>query len=552
MSAPWWKSSVVYQIWPRSFADSDGDGIGDLGGVHSRLDYLADLGVDVLWLSPFYPSPQDDYGYDVADYCGVDPLFGTLEQFDALVAAAHARGMRVIIDMVLNHTSDEHPWFVESRSSTNNPKRDWYWWRDTPNNWRSFFSEPAWTLDARTGEYYLHLFSAKQPDLNWENPQVRQALYAALRWWLARGIDGFRMDVINMISKDPALPDGWVPPGETLGHGFVHFLSGPRIHEYLQEMHREVFGDRAGAYLVVGEMPGAQVEQARRYTDPDRHEVDMVFQFDHVGLDYGPAGKYDLKPFDLLGLKQSFAHWQTGLADVGWNSLYWNNHDQPRIVSRWGDDSPQHRAASAKALATLLHLHRGTPFVYQGEEIGMTNYPFTSLDEIVDIEGVNYAAQARATGRGAHEVLAGLRAHGRDNARTPMQWDAGPSAGFTTGKPWMPVNPNCATLNVAAQRDDADSVLAHYRRLIALRHDDPVVVDGSFTMLLAEHPQVYAFLRRLADTEMLVMVNVSSTTVRAEVDDPQRWRAAEVVLGTAYDESMQPWEFRVLRRPVDG
>jgi oligo-1,6-glucosidase len=552
MMQPWWKSAVVYQIWPRSFADSNGDGTGDLAGIHSRLDYLADLGVDVVWLSPFYPSPQDDYGYDVADYTAVDPMFGTLEQFDALLGAVHERGMRLIVDVVLNHTSDEHEWFVESRASKDNPKRDWYWWRKSPNNWRSFFSTPAWTLDASTGEYYLHLFSAKQPDLNWENPQVRQALYAMLRWWLDRGVDGFRMDVINMISKDPALPDGWVPPGETLGHGFPHFLYGPRIHEYLHEMHTDVFAGREGTYLVVGEMPGSQVSQVRLYTDPSRGELDMVFHFDHVGLDYGVRGKYDVAPFDLRELKRSFGHWQSGLAEVGWNSLYWNNHDQPRIVSRWGDDSPEHRAPSAKALATLLHLHRGTPYVYQGEELGMTNYPFTDLDQIVDIEGLNWAAEALAAGGDVDDVLAGLRAHGRDNARTPMQWDDSEHAGFTTGEPWLAVNPNYHELNAAAQQDDPDSVLAHYRRLIALRHDDPVVVHGDFTMLLEDHEQVYAFTRALGEVELLVMVNVSSRPAEVSLDDAHSWLGAQPVLGAPYAATMNPWEYRVLRRVVDG
>ncbi len=514
----------------------------------ARLDYLAGLGVDVLWLSPFYPSPQDDYGYDVADYQGVDPMFGTMDDVDALLAAVHERGMKLIVDVVLNHTSDEHPWFVESRSSRDNPKRDWYWWREHPNNWRSFFSEPAWTRDEQTGEYYLHLFSAKQPDLNWENPQVRQALYAMLRWWLDRGVDGFRMDVINMISKDPALPDGWAPPGETLGYGFEHFLYGPRVHDYLHEMHREVFDGRDDTYLVVGEMPGAQVEQARLFTDPARGEVDMVFQFDHVGLDYGLGGKYDVKPFDLRGLKQSFGHWQRGLAEVGWNSLYWNNHDQPRIVSRWGDDSDAHRVASAKALGTLLHLHRGTPYVYQGEELGMTNYPFSRLDQLVDIEGLNWATEAVAAGRPLDQVLAGLRAHGRDNARTPMQWDDSPHAGFTTGTPWLAVNPNYPGLNAAAQVDDPSSVHAHYRRLIALRHSEPAVVDGDFTMLLPEHEHVYAFTRGLDDVELLVMVNVSSEDVEVDVETPSDWRDAEVVLGSAYAATMAPWEQRVLRR----
>jgi oligo-1,6-glucosidase len=328
-------------------------------------------------------------------------------------------------------------------------------------------------------------------------------------------------------------------------------LSGPRIHEFLQEMHREVFDGRDGAYLVVGEMPGAMVEQAKLYTDPSRGEVDMVFQFDHVGLDYGPGGKYDVRPFALRALKQSFGHWQRGLAEVGWNALYWNNHDQPRIVSRWGDDSPEHRVRSAKALATLLHLHRGTPYVYQGEELGMTNAPFADTDAFVDIEAVNYVAESQALGRDPDEVLAGLRAHSRDNARTPMHWDDSPHAGFTGGKPWLPVNPNHREINAMAQQGDPDSVLAHYRRLITLRHTDPVVVDGDFTMLLEEHEQVYAFTRRLGGAELLVMVNVSSSPAEAPIDDADLWRNAEVVLGTPYADSMAPWEQRVLRRPVD-
>lgn len=553
---------MVYQIWPRSFADSDSDGIGDLGGILARLDYLADLGVDVVWLSPVYPSPQDDFGYDISDYQDIDPLYGTLAQFDGLLEAVHERGMRLILDVVLNHTSDEHPWFVESRCGPDSPKRDWYWWRQRPNNWRSFFSEPAWTLDAGSGEYYLHLFSAKQPDLNWENPQVRQAIYAMLRWWLDRGVDGFRMDVINMVSKDPALPDGWVPPGESLGHGFPHFLYGPRIHEYLQEMHREVFGGREGTFLTVGEMPGVSVEQARRYTDPARGEVDMVFQFDHVGLDHGPGGKYDVRPLDLRALKASFGHWQRGLAEVGWNSLYWDNHDQPRIVSRWGDDG-EHRTRSAKALAALLHLHRGTPFIYQGEELGMTNYPFASLEEIVDIEGLNYAREALQSGADACDVLDAVRARGRDNARTPMQWDDGPDAGFTTGTPWLPVNPNYTTVNAAAQRDDPESVLGHYRRLVELRHTLPVVVHGDFTMLMPDDAQVYAFTRRWQDTELLVLVNVSGEPATAVLGELDRWTDAELMLGgpdptlpsvdsPAGSVGLQPWEHRVLRRAVDG
>ncbi len=382
----WWTSSTVYQIYPRSFADSDGDGTGDLGGIIQHLDHLTQLGVDVIWLSPIYRSPHDDNGYDISDYRDIDPVFGTFGQFDELLDAVHERGMKLVMDLVVNHTSDEHPWFVESRSSIDNPKRDWYWWRPPragmeagapgaePTNWRSYFSGSTWELDPATGEYYLHLFSRKQPDLNWENPAVRAEVYAMMRWWLERGIDGFRMDVINMLSKDVALPDGVVRNGERYGDGTPFFICGPRIHEFVAEMHREVIARYDGRLLTVGETPSTPVEQARLFTDTARRELDMVFQFEHVALDHRD-GKWDIVPVALPVLKASFTRWQEGLADVGWNSLYWSNHDQPRVVSRFGDDGA-FRVRSATALATALHLQRGTPYVYQGEELGMTNMPF--------------------------------------------------------------------------------------------------------------------------------------------------------------------------------
>jgi oligo-1,6-glucosidase len=560
---PWWKSAVVYQIWPRSFADGDGDGIGDLAGIASRLDYLAALGVDVLWLSPIYPSPQDDAGYDISDYQDVDPTFGSLEQFDALLAAVHERGMKLVMDLVVNHTSDEHAWFVESRSARDSPKRDWYWWRPArdgmragdpgaePTNWGSFFSGSAWALDQASGEYYLHLFSRKQPDLNWENAEVRQAIYAMMRWWLDRGVDGFRMDVINMISKDPALPDTSVVGAGPYGDGSPHFVCGPRIHEFLQEMHREVFGGRPDRLLAVGEMPGVTVDQARVFTDPARGEVDMVFQFEHVQVDQG-ASKWDVRPLRLLDLKATLGRWQAGLADVGWNSLYWNNHDQPRVVSRFGDDGP-FRARSAKLLGTVLHLHRGTPYVYMGEELGMTNAPFAGVDDFQDIESLNHYAAAVAAGDPPGHVLDALRAMGRDNARTPMQWDESEHAGFTTGAPWIPVNPNHTEINARAAVADEDSVFHHYRRLIELRHSEPAVAHGDFTMLLAGHEQVYAFTRRHGGTELLVLGNFSGETVTVEV--PAGWEGAELVLGNVPAPetvgarvTLQPWEARVHRR----
>src|SRR5215207_5655416 len=457
---PWWKRAVVYQIYPRSFADSDGDGIGDLPGIEARLEYLVRLGVDVIWLSPVYPSPQDDNGYDISDYQGIEPAFGTLADFDRLLAAVHERGMKLVMDLVVNHTSVQHPWFVESRSSRDGPKRDWYWWRDEPNEWRSYFSGPTWELDETTGQYYLHLFATSMPDLNWESPEVREAIYSMMRWWLDRGVDGFRMDVINMLSKDPDNPeDGWI--------------DGPRIHEFLQEMHAEVFDGRDEPALTVGEMPDVTLEQAQRFTDPARREVDMVFQFEHVGLDQG-SSKWDVRPLRMRDLKASLGRWQAGLADAGWNSLYWDNHDQPRAVSRFGDDSPEFRRESATCLATLLHLHRGTPYVYQGQEIGMANYPFASVDDFHDIESVNHFGTAMVAGQDPTGVLAAMRRMSRDNARTPVQWDDTEHAGFTLGTPWLPVNPDHGEWNAAAQRDDPGSVLAHYRRLIALRHENRV------------------------------------------------------------------------------
>ncbi|WP_448061492.1 glycoside hydrolase family 13 protein [Cellulomonas hominis] len=582
--APWWTSAVVYQIYPRSFADSDGDGIGDLRGIASHLDHLAELGVDVLWLSPVYPSPQDDNGYDISDYQDIEPAFGTLADFDALLAAVHERGMKLLMDLVVNHTSDEHPWFVEARASVDSPKRDWYWWRPPraglapgapgaePTNWESFFSGSAWQLDEASGEYYLHLFSRKQPDLNWENPQVRAAVHAMMRWWLDRGVDGFRMDVINLVSK-AALLDGPVTHG-AWGDGSAFYTCGPRIHEFLAEMHREVFAGRSDRLLTVGEMPGVTIEQAVAFTDPARGEVDMVFQFEHVGLDHGPGGKFDPRPLRLTELKATFGRWQAGLAETGWNSLYWDNHDQPRIVSRFGDDG-RYRRESATMLATVLHLHRGTPYVYQGEELGMTNAHFERFEQYRDIESLGYVAQARELGLADDEhLLAGLAAMSRDNARTPVQWDDSPQAGFTTGTPWLEVNPNHLTVNAAAERADPDSVFHHYRRLIELRHTEPVVALGDFTMLLPHDEHVYAFTRHLDGVTLLVLGNftpqdrevdvaelgVDSTAGPSGAVPGEVWAAPPLLLGNypAADGAvpgpsvlvpsvLRPWEARVYR-----
>jgi oligo-1,6-glucosidase len=568
-----WRRWVVYQIYPRSFADSNADGVGDLRGVLGRLDYLERLGVDVVWLSPVYRSPMDDNGYDISDYTDIDPQFGTLTDLDELIAELHARGMRLMMDLVVNHTSDEHPWFLESRSSRDNPKRDWYWWRDPrpgvtpgtpgaePTNWESHFSGPTWTWDEATGQYYLHIFSAKQPDLNWENPEVRQAVYAIMRWWLDRGVDGFRMDVINMISKDTSLPDTARRPGSLYGPGDEHFICGPRNHEFLQEMHREVFAGRPGRVLTVGEMPDVTIDQAALFTAPERRELDMVFQFEHVRLDQG-AHKFDLRPLKLPELKASMAAWQAGLDGRGWNSLYFGNHDQPRSLSRFGSDDPKHRTASAKTLATVLHLHQGTPYVYQGDELGMANARFAAITDYRDIQALRFYAEAAARGDTDLDLaalLVAMNRMSRDQGRTPVQWDASDQAGFTAGTPWIAVNPDYVDVNAATQVGRDDSVFEHYRRLIALRHADPVVTDGEFALLLPDHPAIWAFLRRGAGAELLVAANFSAEPVSAVLPvEESGWADADVVLATHPDRSprpapelaLAPWESAVWRRAV--
>lgn len=510
----WWKGAVVYQIYPRSFADSNGDGIGDIPGITSKLDYLADLGVDVLWLSPAYKSPQDDNGYDISDYEDIDPIFGTLDDMRTLLAEARERGIKIVMDLVVNHSSDEHAWFIESASSKDNPKRDWYYWRDPvdghePTSWQSFFSGSTWQMDDRTGQYFLHLFSKKQPDLNWENPDVRAAVYRMMNWWLEQGVAGFRMDVINLISKEPGLPDG---------PGFPQWANGPRIHEFLQEMNREVL--RGKGLITVGEMLGCGVDDAKLYTDPNRNELNMVFTFEHMSLDCAPdaTSKWDLAPLKLTDLKANLAKWQKGLEGVGWNSLYWNNHDQPRIVSRWGNDG-EHRVASAKAFGTVLHLMSGTPYIYQGEELGMTDAHFTELAQYRDLESLNWAAEVEGQ-RPLESVLRSLKVKGRDNARTPIQWDASTNGGFTTGTPWIEVNPNYTTINAAAAVADPNSVFHHYKKLIALRHDHDIIVHGSFELLWPEHEQLFAYTRTYEGRVLTVVVNLSneSVSVPAPID----------------------------------
>ena len=512
MKKHWWKESVIYQIYPRSFMDSNGDGIGDIPGIISKLDYLKDLGVDVIWLSPVYKSPNDDNGYDISDYREIMDDFGTMADWELLLKEMHDRGMKLIMDLVVNHSSDEHQWFVESRKSKDNPYRDYYIWRPgkdgkEPNNWQSTFSGSAWQYDENTDEYYLHIFSKKQPDLNWENPKLRQEVYDMMKFWLDKGIDGFRMDVINFISKVDGLPDAPNPHGKKYVSGSRHFMNGPKIHDYLQEMHKEALADYN--VMTVGEMPGVNVEQAKLYTDESRNEVNMVFQFEHVDLDSGPGGKWDLKTLKLTDLKNNFTKWQTGLEEIGWNSLYLNNHDQPRMVSRFGNDQ-QYRIESAKMLATFLHMLKGTPYIYQGEEIGMTNVRFDSIDDYKDIETLNmYNEKVNQNGEDPAKVMESIYVKGRDNARTPFQWDDSEHGGFTAGTPWIQVNPNYTEINARQAVADENSIYHYYRELIQLRKEHPIIVHGRYDILVPEDESIYVYTRTLESQKLLVLLNFS-------------------------------------------
>ena len=515
----WWQRAVVYQVYPRSFYDSNGDGIGDLNGVRAKLDYIRRLGVDVIWLNPIYKSPNDDNGYDISDYRAIMDEFGTMEDFDRLLAEAHEKGLRIVMDLVVNHTSDEHPWFIESRKSAESPYRDYYIWREgkdgnPPNNWGASFRGSAWERCEETGMYYLHTFSKKQPDLNWENETVRGEVYDLMRFWLDKGIDGFRMDVINYISKTPEMPDGPMM-NRLYGNFRPYCLNGPRVHEFLQEMNREVLSHYD--VMTVGETPGVSVEQAQRYTGPDEHELNMVFQFAHVNLDYDENGKWTLKRVPLDGLRRVLSDWQTGLHGKGWNSLYLNNHDQPRMVSRFGDDSTEAlRSASAKMLGVLMHMMQGTPYVYQGEELGMTNVAFPDISDYRDIDTLNaWNEMTGELGVSPEHMMACIHRRSRDNARTPMQWSAAPNAGFTTGTPWIGVNPNYRTINAEAQENDPDSVLCFYRRLIALRRELPIITEGDYALLLADHPQIFAYQRSWQGQRLYVICSFSAQTFDA-------------------------------------
>ncbi len=509
MNKTWWKEAVIYQIYPRSFMDSNGDGIGDLKGITSRLDYLSYLGIDVIWLSPVYKSPNDDNGYDISDYQAIMDEFGTMEDFDEMLAAAHERGIRIVMDLVVNHTSDEHKWFMESRKSKDNAWRDYYIWRDgkdaqtPPNNWGSCFGGSAWQYDEETAMYYLHLFSKKQPDLNWDNPKVRQEVFDMMTWWCDKGIDGFRMDVISMISKTKEMPDGEIQG--LYGSFGPYCVHGPNVHKYLQEMNEKVLSKYD--IMTVGETAGVTTELAKQYAGENTHELDMVFQFEHVEGD-GKYGKWTDEKLPLTTLKKTMSRWQTELYGAAWNSLFWDNHDQPRAVSRFGDDRPQFREVSAKMLATCLHMQQGTPYIYQGEELGMTNYPFESPADFRDIESINAYREWCAEGPLSHEDFWPCMLYkSRDNARTPVQWDDSPQAGFTTGTPWIAVNPNYKEINAKAEAADPDSVFHYYKKLIALRKENPIMVYGKYELLLADSEELFVFTRTLENEKLLVVCN---------------------------------------------
>ena len=557
MKRVWWKEAVIYQIYPRSFKDSNGDGIGDLKGITEKLDYLKELGIDVIWLSPVYQSPNDDNGYDISDYQAIMAEFGTMEDFDEMLEEAHRRGIRIVMDLVVNHTSDEHFWFQESRKSKDNPYRDYYIWRDpkedgsAPNNWGGCFGGSAWKLDERTGQYYLHLFSPKQPDLNWENPAVRQSIFDMMTWWCEKGIDGFRMDVISMISKTPEMPDGAV--NDLYGDPGPYTNHGPRVHEFLREMNEKVLSRYD--IMTVGETPGVNWEQASRYAGEETRELNMIFHFELVEGD-GRYGKWTDRNVSLAKMKSVLSRWQRELCGKGWNSLFLDNHDQPRAVSRFGDDRPEYREASAKMLATCLHMMQGSPYVYQGEELGMTNYPFRGPEDFHDIESVNAYREWVEGGVVSHEEFwPCITKKSRDNARTPMQWDATEHAGFTTGTPWMMVNPNYTFINAEAERKDQNSVFHYYRKLIAMRKQYPVMVYGTYELLMEDSEDLYVYTRTLEEEKWLIVCSFRDVSVPFTI--PEEFEDGTCMLSNLSETNdvavrgtvmLAPYEAMVLRR----
>ena len=541
MVKKWWHSSVVYQIYPRSFKDSNNDGIGDINGIIEKLDYLKELGIDVIWLSPVYKSPNDDNGYDISDYCDIMDEFGTMDDMDRLLDEGNKRGIKIVMDLVVNHTSDEHKWFIEARKSKDNEYRDYYVWRDgfndkEPNDLESMFSGSAWELDKQTNQYYLHLFSKKQPDLNWENPKVRNEVYKMMNYWIDKGIGGFRMDVIDLIGK---LPDKKIT------------ANGPKLHEYIQEMNRETLRDKD--LLTVGETWGATPEIGKMYSDPARNELSMIFQFEHIMLDQEGEEKWDLKQLNLLDLKRILSKWQTALGDEGWNSLFWNNHDLPRIVSRWGNDK-EYRVKSAKMLATLLHGMKGTPYIYQGEELGMTNVKFDNIEDYNDIESLNMYKERISKGYKHEEIMESIYAKGRDNARTPIQWDDSEYGGFSTSKPWLAVNKNYKYINAKNCLKDNDSIFYHYKKLIEIRKSNETIIYGDYNLLCEDDKNIFAYTRELNGDKLLVVCNFYDDEVTFSFEDD--FNHVDILLSNYKDSSklieklsLRPYEaimFRVM------
>lgn len=552
MKKYWWKEAVVYQIYPRSFQDSNGDGIGDLNGITMRIPYLKELGVDVVWLSPVYRSPNDDNGYDISNYQEIMTEFGTMEDFDRMLQTAHKAGIKIMMDLVVNHTSDEHAWFLESKKSTDNLYRDYYIWRkkkedgSLPNNWGSCFSGPAWEYDETTDMCYLHLFSKKQPDLNWENPKVRKEVFDMMNWWVDKGVDGFRMDVISLISKNQDFPDG---EAGINGYGsFNEAANGPRVHEFLQEMNREVLQRKE--LITVGECSGVTLEEAKKYANAEGTELNMVFQFEHTDVDSEPTTKWTLKKMYLPDLKKNLGKWQKGLQDIAWNSQFFCNHDQPRVVSRHGNDREEYRELSAKMLATCLHMLQGTPYIYQGEELGMTNAPFKGIEDFRDLESINAYNELVGQGVfGEEEMLSYLRYKSRDNARTPMQWDDTMNGGFSKEEPWIMVNPNYVKINAKEQMARADSVFHYYKKLISLRHEMDLIVYGNYEPYMEDDENVFAFIREFEGQKLFVMCNFKDCEV--DFSAPEEYGKGKILIANYRDadikmQTLRPYEAKVI------
>ncbi|WP_353947467.1 alpha,alpha-phosphotrehalase [Sporolactobacillus sp. Y61] len=555
MTQPWWKQATIYQVYPKSFLDTDGDGIGDLPGITEKLDYLKKLGIEVIWLTPVYQSPQKDNGYDISDYYSIEPEYGSMKDLEQLFTEAHKRHLKIVMDMVVNHTSTAHHWFQESRKNRNNPFRDYYIWKDPkpdggpPNNWQSKFGGSAWAWDETTGQYYLHLYDPTQADLNWENPQLRQTIYRMMNFWIDKGADGFRMDVINVISKNQRFPDDADAPPDARGKKF--YTDGPRVHEFLQEMNRNVFSRRI-EMMTVGEMSSTSINNCIRYTKPDRHELSMVFNFHHLKVDYPGGKKWTVARPDFLKLKQILSDWQTRMhAGGGWNALFWCNHDQPRIVSRFGDDGP-YREVSAKMLATTLHMMQGTPYIYQGEEIGMTNPKYQSLSDYRDVESLNAYRMLKKKGLSETGILDILAHKSRDNGRSPMQWNNRKNAGFTSGTPWIPICPNYPEINVEAALANRQSIFYHYQKLVALRRKYPIIVEGAYELLLPNDPAIFAYLRHGEAEELLVVSNFFKAPVTfALPDSVPANRYDSHILISNYSDS--PTDFRKIQlRPYES